>query len=231
MTIAFIWLDSVAILEDVRYVLNRLGKIPAMTRENGRLSAYQRSERGTLLSPTPPQELLGHIAGAVGRKPSPLDDVLFSVSIDYSKEDYREVKRDWQRRGDIAIRSRGLYGHVDGSRFWLEVATGYDSRRQILPRLVGEVVPGTHAGSKIHYRLRMIQRSRAVAYAVAFAGCLLFVCVGLLIVIGSHELVGVVPIACGVLFAICFHWSLVRGDSFVARLAEHLTSVLVELSS
>jgi hypothetical protein len=199
----------------------------------GWLLTNLRSQDDVIQSPKSSTRLLGDISSVVTPKPSFFARGNTELSMQFrlkpvpTHEDFLMSLKD---RGEAAIRWRKLYGSVSGSQYWMEVATGIGAERYIIPRVIGTVVPNAEGGSTIRYRIKMVQRNRAFFYQFVFGFSLLLALLGAIVLVGG-TLVGLVPIALGMLFALIFSWWLNRNADVAIRLAERLRVIIDELSA
>jgi len=155
--------------------------------------SHLRDEETTLHSMMSPKELLKKVALRVSPRPPWQDNALSALSLRSNvlpEDTFKAFVTDFGIRGDVAMGSRGLWGRVDDSRVWFEVATGYGARSRWIPRLTAVVGLASDGGSTITYRVRMMHYSQVVSWTVGLGLGALFVGIGLALLLTVSSLQG-----------------------------------------
>lgn len=155
--------------------------------------SHLRDEQKTLHSAISPKDLLTKVALRVSPRPPWQDNALSSLSLrsNFLPEDtFKAFVADFGVRGDLAMGSRGLWGRVDDSHVWFEVATGYGAQVRWIPRLIGVVALAHDGGSTITYRVRMMRYSQVVSWIVGLGLGALFVGIGMALLLTASSVEG-----------------------------------------
>jgi hypothetical protein len=194
-----------------------------------------RSHRETLRSAKSPGDILARVATRVEPPPNLKDQILsWLPSRGYTPDDERfeTFQEDFEARGNVAISSRGVWGRVNGSHMWFEVAAGYGAQRWLMPRLISVISSGQGGGAITKHRLKAVQPRQmfVVAFFIGVGALLIFF--GMVIFLGNSLTIGRLAMTVvGVLAIVGILYFIRIAVPLARHMSQYLEAVIEDLAS
>jgi len=141
-------------------------------------------------------------------------------------EDFAAILEDFSVRGPKAIESRGLWGRIDGSHFYLAAVSDYRFNRYLIPRIAASVT-GTSKGSAIIYKISPIQTRQIALIAAALIVGL--ACIILCASIAGSNAIALLGVLVGIVIVGSIIWFVVACVPLAASMASYLEQRIGEL--